>query len=245
MYKLNCFARNFSLAPSRMIFQHGGEVPSQAPKPPEGAKKETPPEKSGKDAVDAAKRRLETLNQNKFKERVDKVQELQKKLAELNSKQEKTMKSGQEEKMDSTQETEYKLIHEQMVDLAKQFNQELGLNIDFQNLQFLDVEVKGKGMYMTIQTEGPDKKLHFVAVGFRPDGSHETREDIYPDRTVSYSDSRTGEKVTYGPLPVPGAHIPEVVNPDGSRIQSLEVENTPAQQKFQKERAGRFYPSTE
>ena len=235
MKRLNCFAAGFSLAPSRVIYQHGGETPSQAPTPPEGGKKEEPaltPEQ-----MEARKQREAQERQSrKFQERLSKVQELQTKLGELHAKQEKAMRSGQEKDMDTT---EYDLIHEQMVDLAKQFNQELGLGIDFTKLEFVDIRVEGKGMYMRIS----DKNTRFH-VGLRPDGTWETREDK-PDRTVTYFDSRTGERATYGPLPVPGAHIPEVVNPDGSRTQSLEVENTPAQQKFQKERAGRFWPSTE
>lgn len=244
MKRLNCFATGFSLAPSRVIYQHGGETPSQAPTPPEGGKKEKPaltPEQMQARQQREAKERAD----RKFQERVAKVQELQTKLGELNAKQEKAMKSGQEKK-DTMDAMEYQMIHEQMVDLAKQFNQELGLNIDFQNLQFLDVEVRGKGLSMSVLTytsQGVNERS--LAVGLRPDGSHETREDVYPDKTVTYFDSRTNERVTYGPLPARGGHIPEVVNPDGSRTQSLEVENNPAQQKFQKERAGRFWPSTE
>jgi hypothetical protein len=192
MKRLNCFATGFSLAPSRVIYQHGGETPSQAPTPPEGGKKEkpalTPQEMEARQQREAQERA-----DRKFQERVAKVQELQTKLGELHAKQEKAMKSGQEKSMDTT---EYELIHEQMVDLAKQFNQELGLNIDFQNLQFLDVEVKGKGMYMhvlTYKSQGVEERsLH---VGLRPDGTYETRED--KDDKVTYLDSRTGQTEQY------------------------------------------------
>lgn len=190
-----------------LYFRTVERTPSQAPKLPEG-KKETPP-------IDTAKR-LETLNQIKFKERVEKVQELQEKLDKLRGTR------------NPTQKIEYDSIHEQMAGLAKQFNQELGLNIDFTKLPFVTMYVgkSGKGLGITalsydIESEiDPSTPTTELFIGLRPDGTYESRI-INPGNKNIYFDSRTGQKAEYN-LDLPEDEI-----------------------RFEKERAGHVFPSTE
>ena len=124
------------------------------------------------------------------------------------------------------------VIHKQKEALIRKFNQELGIGIDFSKYRFVDMNTKGKGMLVLLDHRG-----ELLYIGLRPDGSYETREDK-SDRTITYFDSRTRKRTTYGPRPVPGAHIPEKINPDGTRWQSLVVANTPEQQRFMRERGG-------
>lgn len=203
----NCFMlfhKKFSS--SRLVFQHGPEQPSRAPESSKNSE-EKPSKKPGKDVVEVARARTEKLRQNKFKERVDGVQELQKQLAALEKERRETRGGvgGWGWKTETPmQATKRELIRDQMADIAKQFNAELRLNIDFSKLKMVDLAVSGKGIHMSLATadegydsKNPDKKWHNISVGLRPDGTFQTKIESYPENKVAWFDSRMGKRAEY------------------------------------------------
>lgn len=225
---LNCFANTPN---QRFVFKHEAEQPLQAPKPLGSAKKNSISEHDLKNPVDEAEAKFTKLRKRFFLERLDKVKELQKAMASFQEKS-------------TANESDRKLIDEQMVAIGKQLNYEMGPFIDFTKLEFLDIGVNGDGFYMQIS----DNSVSFY-IGFRPDGTTESRRDK-PDRTISYYDTRTETQEFYGPLPITSVHISKSKDSAASGTEPSKEELSPEQQlleeqRFEKNRAGRFWPSTE
>ncbi|MBI2638551.1 hypothetical protein HYW83_03105 [Candidatus Peregrinibacteria bacterium] len=198
MQLLNCFLGNFLCAAhQRLIFL---ERKDASPAASESLQVDGPPEISqqalGKNVLGAANSGLERLQQIKFKDRFDIVRKLEKKRDELYRIWVERFKRG--EFMPETNPS-YESIREEELDLAKQFNAELDLNIDFQNLLYCKLKTSSsvKGLFpfgdepgsllLHVEYQPSNEKVRKMDITLNPDGtfeSHTSLEDFTPPKAM-------------------------------------------------------------
>ena len=167
MKKLNCFASGFSFAPARVIFQHGGEAPSQAPTPKGAEKKEQP---------DLTPEQVKAREQQETSKRDERLfKELKTKVDELN---EQLKKGGEMQTMGLDKDISF-----QLSDIVKQLNAKLNLGLEITSLD--------------IHSEGEKLVIHFWESNPKDTTDVEREVNIYIDPKMGVErhikDLKTGQ----------------------------------------------------